>query len=74
MEDHIPRAEVGESLVEAGGACPTGGRVWTDVHQGVGAGLQGAVRPGVLFFPFGPPVLEPDFHLGFGQTQGQGQV
>lgn len=61
--------------MEAGGVCPTGGRVWTDVDEGgVGARLQGAVRPGVLLFPFGPPVLEPDFHLGFGQTQGQGQV
>lgn len=74
VEHHVTGAEAGKSLVEAGGACPAVGRVWTDVDQGVGAGLQGAVRTGVLLFPFGPPVLEPDFHLGFGQTQGQGEV
>lgn len=74
VEDHVPRAEAGESLVEAGGVRPTRGRVGTDADKRTGAGLQGAVRPGVLLFPLGPPVLEPDFHLGFGQTQGQGQV
>jgi hypothetical protein len=28
----------------------------------------------VLLFPFGSPVLEPDFHLGLGQAERQGQV
>lgn len=74
VEDHVPGAKAGESLVESGGTWPTRGRILTDVHQGVGAGLQGAVHPGILLFPFGPPVLEPNFYLGFGQTQGQGQV
>lgn len=74
MEDQISRGEVGETLVEAGGTRPTRGRIWTNVDQRVGAGLHRTVRPGVLLFPLGPPVLEPNFDLGFGQAQGQGQV
>lgn len=72
MEDHTPGAEVGETLMKAAGAGATGRRVRAD--QGVGAGLQGAVRPGVLLFPLGPPVLKPDLHLRFCQTQRQRQV
>lgn len=74
VEDYISRAEVWESLVKAGRARPTRGRIRTDTDKGFGPGLQCTVRPGVLFFPLGPSVLEPDFHLGLGQTQGQGQI
>lgn len=74
VEDHIPRAEVGESLVEASGARATSYWVWTHVNQWVWTRLKGAVGTGILFFPLGPPVLKPDFDLGFGQTQWEGQV
>lgn len=73
VEDHIPRADVVKGLVEGGGVWPARRRGLTDAHW-IGPGLQGAVRPGILLFPFGPPVLEPDFHLCFGQTQRQGQI
>lgn len=73
VEDHIPRAEVVKGLVEGGGVGPARWRGLTDAHW-IGPGLQGAVRPGILLFPLGPPVLEPDFHLRLGQTQRQGQV
>ena len=32
------------------------------------------VHPGVLLLPLGPPVLEPDLHLGLGQVEAQRQV
>lgn len=62
-----------KGLVEGGGVRPARWRGLADAHRS-GPGLQGAVRPGVLLFPLGPPVLKPDFHLRLGQTQGQGQV
>lgn len=74
VENHIPRVETGESLVETGGTRAACVRTGTHRHHRVGARLQGAVRSGVLLFPFGSPILKPDFHLGFGQAQGQSQV
>lgn len=68
VKDHIPRAEGRESLVESGGTGATSGRTGVDADQGAGARLQGAVCAGVLLFPLCSPVLEPNFHLGFGQT------
>ena len=32
------------------------------------------VHPGVLLLPLGPPVLEPDLHLGLRQVEAQGEV
>lgn len=74
VEDHVPRAKVVKGLVESGRVWPAHWWGLIDADHWIGPGLQGAVRPGILLFPFGPPVLEPDFHLRFGQTQRQGQV
>ena len=67
VKHHIPRAEGRVSLVVVGSPRST---TRSPVTNAESAGLQGAVRPGVLLFPLGSSVLEPDFNLGLGQTQG----